>query len=92
MRKSKEEIKKEFEDSIINGERHENKYLEEEASKIEKTEYAAAVNFLSLTFWGPTIFDKLCFETLSIEKIFSSWPLPNLLTQTTRARSCPLII
>ena len=36
-------IKKELEDSIINGERHENKELEEKASKVKNTEDAAAV-------------------------------------------------
>ena len=37
---SKEETKKELKDSIINGEQHENKELEEKASKVLKTEDA----------------------------------------------------
>ena len=42
-RKSKEEIRKELKDSIITGERHENKELEEKASKVKNIEDAAAV-------------------------------------------------
>ena len=42
MRKSKEEIKKELEDAIINNERHENKELVK-ISEVEETEDAAAV-------------------------------------------------
>ena len=43
IRKSKEKIKKELEDSTINCERHENKELEEKAAKVEKTEDEAVV-------------------------------------------------
>ena len=39
----KVKIKKELEDSIINGERHEKKGLEEKASKVKNNEDAAAV-------------------------------------------------
>ena len=42
MRKSKEEIKNELEDAIINNERHENKELVK-ISEVEETEDAAAV-------------------------------------------------
>ena len=42
-RKSKKEIKEELEESIINGEKHENKEIEEKARMFEKSEDAAEV-------------------------------------------------
>lgn len=42
-RKTKEEIKKELADSLINVEKNENRDIEEKASKVEKCKDAASV-------------------------------------------------
>ena len=43
MRKSKEQIKKQLSELIINGERHENKELQDKAEKIKKGDKAAEI-------------------------------------------------
>ena len=43
MRKSKQEIKKELEDFLINEEKHENKDIEEKAGKVQNCQHAAAL-------------------------------------------------
>ena len=43
MRKSKQEIKKKLEDSLINEEKHENKDIEEKPGKVQNCQHAAAL-------------------------------------------------
>ena len=42
-RKSKEQINKQLNESIINGERHENKELQDKAEKVEKSDKAVEI-------------------------------------------------
>ena len=43
MRKSKEQIKEQLSELIINGEQHENKELQDKAEKIKKSDKAAEI-------------------------------------------------
>ena len=42
-RKTKQKVKKKFEESLINGEKHENKDIEEKSDKMEKCDETLAI-------------------------------------------------